>query len=116
MGFQYKGLTDIKYIIECIAKTLEPEYDSSFSKKQMELYRQLYHTFPIANTPYSQLSWNQYKLLLGLDTDEQREFYIAESIKNNWSVLQLERQIYSSLYERLLMSNDKESVLAVARN
>ncbi|MCL4642054.1 MAG: DUF1016 N-terminal domain-containing protein [Olivibacter sp.] len=68
------------------------------------------------STLRTQLSRSQYKLLLGLDTEEQREFYITESIKNNWSVRQLERQIYSSLYERLLMSNDKESVLAVARN
>ncbi|MDO9795103.1 PDDEXK nuclease domain-containing protein, partial [Glaesserella parasuis] len=45
-----------------------------------------------------------------------REFYIAESVKNNWSSRQLERQIYSNLYERLLLSNDKASVLAVARN
>jgi predicted nuclease of restriction endonuclease-like (RecB) superfamily len=42
--------------------------------------------------------------------------YIAETIKNNWTVRQLERQIYSSLWERLLVSNDKDSVLAVARN
>ncbi|MBD4685004.1 DUF1016 family protein, partial [Xanthomonas citri pv. citri] len=45
-----------------------------------------------------------------------REFYIAETVKNNWSSRQLERQIYSNLYERLLLSNDKESVLAVAQN
>jgi predicted nuclease of restriction endonuclease-like (RecB) superfamily len=51
-----------------------------------------------------------------LDTPEQREFYIAETIKNNWTVRQLERQIYSNLYERLLVSNNKESVLVVARN
>ncbi|HWV71198.1 MAG TPA: PDDEXK nuclease domain-containing protein [Pseudosphingobacterium sp.] len=105
-----------KYLTEYIAKELEPEYGSGFSKRQIELFRQFFRTFPIANTLYSQLSWSQYKLLLRLDTDDQRQFYIAESIKNNWTVRQLERQIYSSLYERLLMSNDKESVIAVAKN
>ena len=50
-----------------------------------------------------------------LDTEEQRAFYIAEAIKNNWTSRQLERQVYSNLYERLLLSNDKESVLAVAK-
>ena len=45
-----------------------------------------------------------------------RDFYIAETVKNNWTVRQLERQIYSSLWERLLMGNDKQSVLALARN
>ncbi|MFC6101272.1 PDDEXK nuclease domain-containing protein [Olivibacter domesticus] len=105
-----------KYLTEYIAKELEPEYGSGFSKRQIELFRQFFRTFPIANILYSQLSWSQYKLLLRLDTDDQRQFYIAERIKNNWTVRQLERQIYSSLYERLLMSNDKESVIAVAKN
>ena len=68
------------------------------------------------HTLYAQLSWSQYKILLSVDNQDKREFYIAETIKNNWTVRQLERQIYSSLYERLLLSNDKESVLAVARN
>ena len=68
------------------------------------------------HTLYAQLSWSQYKLLLSIDSQDKREFYIAETIKNNWTVRQLERQIYSSLYERLSLSNDKESVLAVAKN
>lgn len=105
-----------KYLTEFIAQALEPEFGSGFSKRQIELFRQFYRTFPIANALRSQLSWTQYKLLMRLDTEDRREFYIAETIKNNWTVRQLERQIYSSLYERLLLSNDKESVLAVAKN
>jgi len=105
-----------KYLIEYIAQELEPEFGSGFSKRQIELFRQFYRTFPITNTLYSQLSWSQYKLLIRLDSQDQREFYIAETIKNNWTVRQLERQIYSNLHERLLMSSDKESVLAVAKN
>lgn len=62
------------------------------------------------------MSWSQYKLLVRLDSQDKIDFYIAETVKNNWTVRQLERQIYSSLYERLLLSNDKESVLAVAKN
>jgi len=105
-----------KYLTEYIANELEPEYGSGYSKRQIELFRQFYRTFPIANTVYSQLSWSQYKLLIRLDNQNKIDFYIAETVKNNWTVRQLERQIYSSLYERLLLSNDKESVLAVAKN
>jgi predicted nuclease of restriction endonuclease-like (RecB) superfamily len=104
------------YLTKFISEQLEPEYGSGFSKRQVELFRQFYRTFPIANTLYSQLSWSQYKLLIRLDTQDGRDFYIAEATKNNWTVRQLERQIYSSLWERLLMSNDRESILAVARN
>jgi len=104
------------YLTKFIADQLEPEYGSGFSKRQIELFRQFYRTFPIANTLYSQLSWSQYKVIIRLDSQDKRDFYIAEAIKNNWTVRQLERQIHSSLWERLLMSNDRDSVLAVARN
>jgi predicted nuclease of restriction endonuclease-like (RecB) superfamily len=104
------------YHTKFIADQLEPVYGSGFSKRQIELFRQFYRVFPIANTVYSQLGWSQYKIIIRLDTQDKRDFYIAETIKNNWTVRQLERQIHSSLWERLLMSNDKKSVLAVARD
>lgn len=104
-----------KYLTKYLAKALEPEFGSGFSRRQIELFRQFYRVFPIANALRSQLSWTQYRLLMRLDLDEQREFYMAETIKNNWTSRQLERQVFSNLYERLLLSNDKESVLAVAK-
>jgi predicted nuclease of restriction endonuclease-like (RecB) superfamily len=104
------------YLIKYLSEQLQPEYGSGYSVRQINLYRQLYRTFPIVHTLYAQLSWSQYKLLLSIDNQDKIEFYIAETKKNNWTVRQLERQIYSSLYERLLLSNDKESVLAVAKN
>ena len=104
------------FLIKYLSEQLQPEFGSGFSTRQINLYRQFYRTFPIVHTLYAQLSWSQYKTLLSVDNQDKREFYIAETIKNNWTVRQLERQIYSSLYERLLLSNDKESVLAVAKN
>lgn len=104
------------YLIKLLAEQLEPEYGSGFSVRQLELIRQFYRIFPIANTLYSQLSWSHYKVILRIDNQDKREFYIAETVKNNWSVRQMERQIYSNLFERLLVSNDIKEVLAVARN
>ncbi|WP_428225005.1 PDDEXK nuclease domain-containing protein [Flavobacterium sp.] len=105
-----------EYLIKYLSEQLQPEFGSGFSVRQLERYRQFYRTFPIASTLRTQLSWSHYKLLLGFDNEDKREYYIAETAKNNWSVRQMERQINSQLYERLLLSNDKESVLAVARN
>ncbi len=104
-----------KYVTKRVAQELEPLYGTGFSRRQIELARQFYRTFPIANTLYSQLSWSQYKILIRFENQDKREFYMVEAKKNNWSVRQLERQVNSSLYERLLMSNDKESVLVVAK-
>lgn len=105
-----------EYLTKYISQQLEPEYGSGFSKRQIELFRQFYRSFPIANALRSQLSWTHYKLIIRLDSQDKIDFYIAETVKNNWNTRQLERQIYSSLWERLLISNDKESVLAVAKN
>ena len=104
-----------KYLIRSLAEQLEPEFGSGFGRRQLELMRQFHRTFPIANALHSQLSWTHYRLLIRLENEDKREFYIAETTKNNWTTRQLERQVNSQLYERLLLSNDKASVLAVAR-
>lgn len=54
-------------------------------------------------------------MLISIDNPEKREYYELESVNNAWTGRELERQINSQLYERLLLSNDKEAVLAVAR-
>ena len=104
------------YLIKILSETLIPDYGSGFSIRILELARQFYRTFPIANALRSQLSWTQYRLLIRIENESKREFYIAEATKNNWTSRQMERQINSQLFERLLLSNDVESVLAVARN
>lgn len=104
------------YLIKYLSEQLQPEFGSGFSYRNLHWYRQFYRTFPIVNSLRSQLSWTHYRLLLSIDNEDKREYYIAETLKNNWSVRQMERQINSQLFERLLLSNDKESVLAIARN
>lgn len=104
-----------KYLLKYLSQQLEPEFGSGFGLRQLEIIRQFYRAFPIANAVRSQLNWTQYRLLSRIDDTDKKEFYIAESIKSHWTSRQMERQINSLLYERLLMSNDKESVLAVAR-
>ena len=54
-------------------------------------------------------------MLIQIPDPDKREYYELESVNNAWTARETERQINSMLYERLLMSNDKESVLAVAR-
>lgn len=104
------------YLIKYLSKKIVPEYGSGFSVRQLERYRQFYRTFPIASALRTQLSWTHYKSLLAFDNLDKREFYIAESVKNNWSSRQPERQINSSLYERLLICSNRKDVMAVARN
>ena len=104
-----------EFLIKSIANALEPQYGTGFSYRQLNSFRQFYRTFPIVNALRSQFSWTHYRTLIRIDNQDKKDFYIAETEKNNWTARQLERQINSQLFERLLLSNDVQSVLAVAR-
>ncbi|PZV86344.1 putative nuclease of restriction endonuclease-like (RecB) superfamily [Algoriphagus aquaeductus] len=103
------------FLIKTLAEALEPEFGTGFSARQLERFRQFYRTFPIASALRTEFSWTHYKLMLSIDNEDKRAFYEAESIHNLWNARELERQINSQLYERLLLSNDKKAVLAVAK-
>lgn len=103
------------YLISNLAKALEPEFGSGFSARQLERSRQFFRMYPIASALRTQLNWSQYKMLLSIKDENKREYYQLEAVNNGWTGRELERQINSQLYERLLLSNDKEAVLAVAR-
>lgn len=104
-----------KYLIKSISDEFQPQFGSGFTVRQLEMNRQFYRTFPITNALRSQFSWTHYRTLIRIDNEDKRAFYIAETEKNNWTARQLERQVNSQLFERLLLSNDVQSVLAVAR-
>ncbi len=60
--------------------------------------------------PGIKLSWSHYVTLLTIDSMEERRFYEIEAANNGWGVRELERQIASSLYERLALSRDKRGI------
>ena len=80
--------------------------------------RQFYLAYPICQTVSSKLSWSHYCELLSISDPAKRSFYEKESINSGWSVRELKRQISTSLYERLLLSEgktNKETVLVLAQ-
>lgn len=103
------------YLLQNIATEIKKEFGSGFSVRQLERARQFYRTYPIASAVRSQLNWYQYRLLIQIDDKDKREYYELEAANNNWTGRELERQINSGLYERLLLSNDKKAVLEIAR-
>ena len=103
------------YLLQNVALEIEKEFGSGFSVRQLERARQFYRTYPIATALRTQLNWYQYRLLIQIDDKDKREYYELEATNNNWTGRELERQINSGLFERLLLSNDKKAVLEVAR-
>lgn len=104
-----------KQMLRNLAENIETEFGSGFSYRQLAFCRQFYRTYPKVNALRSQFNWSQYRLLMQIDNEDKREYYELESANNHWTGRELERQINSGLYERLLLSNDKEAILAIAR-
>jgi len=65
--------------------------------------------------PNFRLSWTHYLVLLNVDDLNARSFYEIEAAKQQWSVRQLQRQIGSSLYERLALSQDKDEIIRLSK-
>ena len=100
-----------KNILNYLAEKLTKEFGKGFTSTNLRYMRQFYRAFPIHHTLCDELSWSHYRLLMRVKDDNARQFYANESVKSNWSVRQLERQIGTFYYERLLASQDKEGLL-----
>ena len=72
--------------------------------------RDSYCTFPIRDTLCPELSWSHYRVLMRINDEQARRFYMEECAKAAWSVRQLERQINTMYYQRILASQDKAAV------
>ena len=99
-----------KNVINDLSIRLMKEYGSGFTVSNLKYMRQFFISFPISHAVRDQLSWTHYRSILKVQNEKARQFYIDECIHENWSTRQLERQINTLFYERLLASNDKETV------
>lgn len=98
------------FIIKNLSKELTKDFGKGFTQSNLRNMRQFYLIFNNSYALRSELSWTHYRLLMRLENEEKRDFYIDECIKSNWSTRQLERQINSFYYERLLASQNKKLV------
>ncbi len=101
-----------KQVLKYLSEKLTAEFGKGFSIRNLRNMRRFYLSFPIRQTLSAELSWSHYQLLIQVRDDTEREFYMQESVQSNWSVRQLERQINTMFYKRILASRDKESVAA----
>ena len=99
-----------KYLIESLAKALTADFGKGFSVPNLRNFRQFYLVFPIRYALRSELSWTHYRQLMRVENEEARAFYLKEAAECAWSSRQLERQINSFYYQRLLASQNKEVV------
>ena len=110
--------TTSRQIILRLSKILTKEIGKGFSRANLFNMRKFYSTYPDVQSLTRHLSWTHICELLIIEDKDKRSFYEKESVNSSWSVRELKRQINSSLYERLLLSqgkNNKEKVLQLAQ-
>ena len=106
-----------KQLLKELSKALTNEFGKGFSVSNIQFMRRFYQTYQIQQTVSVKLSWSHYCELLSISDADKRSFYEKETLNSGWSVRELKRQISTSLYERLLLSEgktNKETVLALA--
>lgn len=112
-----------KELIKNLATKLTKEFGKGFTVRNLELIRKFYMTYSedektksvisFSENPFK-LSWTHYIRLVRIQNVEERSFYEIEAEKENWTVREMDRQISSCLYERLVLSRDKEEVKALS--
>ncbi len=101
-------------VLEKLSQKLTNEFGKGFSSRNLRTMRKFYLTYPIWKTVSAKLSWSHYLELIKIEEDAKRNFYLNESINSKWSVRELQRQKDSLLYERLILSADKEKILELS--
>ena len=106
-----------KQTLRALSKELTKEFGRGFSVSNIQFMRRFYQTYQIQQTVSVKLTWSHYCELLSISDTDKRSFYEKEAVNSGWSVRELKRQIESSLFERLLLSQgeaNKEKVLSLA--
>lgn len=91
-------------VIKKLSEKLSLEYGSGFTTTNLKYMRQFYIMFPKSHALSANLSWTHYRIILKVDSEKARDFYINESIKGSWGTRTLERAISTKLYERTLLA------------
>ncbi|GHU11805.1 hypothetical protein AGMMS50225_18170 [Betaproteobacteria bacterium] len=89
-------------LMKYLSERLTTEFGAGFTERNLQAMRQFYQAFPIPHTLCAELSWSHYRLLMRVSDKTRREFYTSEAAASGWTVRQLDRQIHSFFYERLL--------------
>jgi predicted nuclease of restriction endonuclease-like (RecB) superfamily len=115
---EQRGLPRAEYgagLLTEISQRLTAEFGKGFNRFNLGIMRAFYLAYPIRDALRLELSWTHYRLLLRVENPDARSFYENEAIAARWSTRELERQIYSLLFERLALSRDREGVLELAQ-
>lgn len=94
------------YLLKELAKNLSADLGKKFDERELRRIRQFYLTFPIRDTVRPELSWSHYRLLIRVENDNARMFYLNEAIAQHWSTRKLDRNVSSQFFQRMLSNQN----------
>ena len=103
-----------KAVLRNLSQRLTKEFGKGFDESNLRYMRLFYKTFPICDTLRHELSWSHYRRLISVENSEARLWYMNEAADSVWSTRQLDRQISTLYYDRLLASQNKQVVIQEA--
>lgn len=98
-------------LIHELSIQMTKDFGKGFNERSLEQMRKFYLLFQKPNAVRAELSWTHYRLLLSLEDENARNFYIQEAIEGNWSTRQLEREIGTFSYQRYIASKGNHDVI-----
>jgi predicted nuclease of restriction endonuclease-like (RecB) superfamily len=129
-----------KYVVKQLSENLQKRFGKGYSERNLELFRKFYLAYsqklekpntPCSESPTSEkgrtacalsypnfqpnLSWSHYRVLMRVENHQARDFYESEAAIQSWSVRQLDRQVHTLFYERILKSSDKQGMLQASQ-
>lgn len=116
--YEQKGQEKAEYgsdLLNRLSKDMKERYGKGFGRSSVYYMRKLFLTYPKIQTLSGLLSWSHYIELLKIEDPLERSFYEKQAENENWGVRELKRQKDSMLFQRLILSSDKDSVMKLAR-
>ncbi len=111
------GSSKAKYgdkLISELSKQMTFDFGKGFDERNLRKIRQFYLMYPIWDSVRPELSWTHYRTLMRVEEQEIRTYYMEEAIKSNWSVRQLERQISTCAYSRVIVN--KQNIVDINKD
>ncbi len=86
---------------------LESTFDikMGYTRSNLRTMRQFYLMFPICHAVSGKLTWTHYRTLITVENEAARQYYFEEAVKSKWSVRDLQRQIETQFYQRLIANH-----------
>jgi predicted nuclease of restriction endonuclease-like (RecB) superfamily len=117
--FEQAGMQKADYgkgLLEQLSRDLTLQHGRGFSRSNLIRFRQFYLIYPICATVSHVLGWSHIVELLKIENALEREFYEKQTVSENWSVRELQRQKDSGLFLRLSMGKNKQEILDLSKN